>query len=164
MVSELESDIKNGKVYISTRFTPEGEAAYPKLLKVAIETGTEATLATSIDNPDFFKLLEANTSKTGIEDTRNVSDIAYLTFAEGEFNTYYMRGLCLHATNEGRTLEIYRAKEVGEARNESVVKIGTSIDAVTFLEELRSREANHFKYPVSGWLGGPNSGLSVKLI
>ncbi|MEO5645882.1 MAG: hypothetical protein ABIQ91_00190 [Candidatus Paceibacterota bacterium] len=163
MISEIEKDIENGKLYTSKRFTEEGKAAYPELLKEAARTGTEESLAESINKPEYFKDRELSTSKTGTTYSKDVSDIAYLTFAEGEFNKYYMRALCIRANTEHKSLEIYRAKEVDTSRAESASKIGDTIDPTAFLEDLRNLETNNFKYPASGWSGGANSGLSVKL-
>jgi hypothetical protein len=81
--------------------------------------------------------------------------------AEGEFNRFYVRGLCLRAIDEGiDRLVIYRAKAVEEPRPDSNRRIGRSVNPRTLLDDLR-RNAG-----VDTALGippGPNSGLSVKL-
>ncbi len=163
MLSEVERDEKTGTVYTSTRFTTEGITAYSSLLKESITRGTETSLAESLNKPQFFKSTETSTTKTGASYTKGVSDIAYLTFAEGEFNKYYMRALSLRAISENRNLEIYRAKEVENHQPDSDAKIGESINADDFLKDLQELQVNNFTYPASGWSRKPNSGLSVKL-
>ena len=83
--------------------------------------------------------------------------------AEGEFNRYYIRGLCRRAQEEGITeLVIYRGKEVRKPRPESQAKIGTRISVDHLLEALRSHDfvsvEEAFAVP-----SGPNSGLTAQL-
>jgi hypothetical protein len=163
MLAEVERDEENKNLYPSKRFTDEGVAAYPSLLKEAIEHGTEASLAESLDKPEFFKEREMSTTKAGVPYSKEVSDIANLTYAEGEFNNYYMRALSLRAISEGGTLEIYRAKEVESPRTDSELKIGDSINPTDFLQDLRDLQKNNFNYPATGWSRGANSGISVKM-
>jgi hypothetical protein len=83
------------------------------------------------------------------------------TLAEGEFNRFYIRGLCRRAIEEQiPNLVIYRAKEVSNPRPESEEKIGKSISAQTLLTDLRTHLGID---TVLGLPAGPNSGLSVKL-
>jgi hypothetical protein len=83
------------------------------------------------------------------------------TLAEGEFNRFYIRGLCVRALAEGITeLVIYRAKQVENPRSESTAKIGLKISAQALLTDLR---ANPGVDTALGLPPGPNSGLSVKL-
>ena len=58
--------------------------------------------------------------------------------AEGEFNRFYIRGLCLRAIASGIVdLVIYRAKQVANPRSDSALKIGTTINAQALLDYLR---------------------------
>jgi hypothetical protein len=81
--------------------------------------------------------------------------------AEGEFNRFYIRGLCRRALGAGiAQLIIYRAKTVGSPRAESELRIGATLDPTELLQDLRANIA------VETCLGvppGPNSGLCVKL-
>lgn len=91
-----------------------------------------------------------------------LADVPYTaadTLAEGEFNRFYIRGLCLKAI-EGNThaLIVYRAKAVTNARSESERKIGTSVLPQSLLNDLRS----HIGLDTAlGLPPGPNSGLSL---
>lgn len=51
------------------------------------------------------------------------------TMAEGEFNVYYARGVCIRAiaeTGSDATVTIYRARESANARSASIALIGTT--------------------------------------
>jgi hypothetical protein len=81
--------------------------------------------------------------------------------AEGEFNRFYARGLCLRAIAEGiPTVTVYRAKEVNNPRPESEALIGTHVSAEQLLQDLRQHTGTDTDL---GLPGGPNSGLSVRL-
>ena len=88
---------------------------------------------------------------------KDVPYTANETLAEGEFNTYYIRGLCARVIEEKEgQLEIYRAKEVDDPRPESQVMLGQLVDAMQLLTILRNPESNFKAIPK------PNSGLSVR--
>ncbi|MGH8076994.1 MAG: hypothetical protein ACREPE_06675, partial [Lysobacter sp.] len=76
----------------------------------------------------------------------------------------YIRGLALRAIDAGDTeLMIYRGKNVDRPRIESEAKIGTTISVVIALEALRANDFVTIDV-VLGIPGGPNSGLSCKLL
>jgi hypothetical protein len=83
------------------------------------------------------------------------------TLAEGEFNRYFVRGLCRRAMANGiPRLEVYRAKAVENPRPESEARIGHLIDPEAVLIDLRASQG------VETALGippGPNSGITVKI-
>lgn len=85
---------------------------------------------------------------------------AHLTLAEGEFNRYYMRGLCLRAIEEKiPMLIIERVKGVLNPRASSQRRLGASVDPNQLLADLRQyKEETVLEVP-----GGPNSGISVRL-
>jgi hypothetical protein len=86
---------------------------------------------------------------------------AHEMLAEGEFNRFYIRALCLRAIEDGVSeVIVYRAKDVEHARSESQQKIGSRVAAELLLRDLRTHVG------VDTALGlppGPNSGLSVHL-
>lgn len=83
--------------------------------------------------------------------------------AEGEFNRYYIRGLCMRAKAEGKThLVIYRGKQVRQPRPESEAKIGTSVAVDQLLPMLRQNDFVTIEDAI-GVPGGPNSGLTCGL-
>jgi hypothetical protein len=83
------------------------------------------------------------------------------TLAEGEFNRYYVRGVCRRALEEGwRDVVVYRAKQPQRPRPQSEALLGLRLNARELLQELRERkdDSSHLVIPP-----GPNSGLSVRL-
>ena len=81
--------------------------------------------------------------------------------AEGEFNRFYVRGLCRRAIEDDiHGLIVYRAKAVAVPRPGSEEKIGTSVDPTAILADLRVAIGVE---PALGMPPGPNSGLTVKL-
>lgn len=83
------------------------------------------------------------------------------TLAEGEFNRFYVRGLCLRAIEKGiPEMEVYRGKPVRQPRPESKAMIGKRISAQILLEDLRQSPGVE---PALGLPPGPNSGLTVRL-
>lgn len=86
---------------------------------------------------------------------------AHQMLAEGEFNRFYIRALCLRAIeDEHPQVVVYRAKAVTNARSASEQMIGQNMPAEAVLRDLRERPG------VDTALGlppGPNSGLSVRL-
>ena len=84
--------------------------------------------------------------------------------AEGEFNRYYLRGLCLRAVNEGVPfLVVYRGKDVDQPRPESQAKVGARVPVDALLETLRRNDFVTVEDAVGGVPGGPNSGLTCRL-
>jgi hypothetical protein len=83
------------------------------------------------------------------------------TLAEGEFNRFYARGLCRRAIDEGKPkVQVYRAKQVVNARSESEALLGQSLPADKLLEDLRASVGTD---TALGLPPGPNSGLSIRL-
>jgi hypothetical protein len=86
---------------------------------------------------------------------------AHEMLAEGEFNRFYIRALCLRAIEDGiPDVVVYRAKPVENPRSESQQKIDEHVSPEALLRDLRIHPG------VDTALGlppGPNSGLSVRL-
>ncbi len=120
MLAEVEVDITGDRLYTSTRFTPGGVAQCPDLLREAVRNGNDDSLAASLWAAGAFA--EHEVGRRGPKTFRKrVPTNAAQTFAESEFNRFYLRGLCLRATAEGLPyVEVYRAKAVEDPRPESV--------------------------------------------
>lgn len=160
MVSEVENDRAAGTLYMSSRLNSHGHQEYPNLLKEAAERHDDAWLATQLATSGVFKGAEPGVAWGHPAMTR-MDRTAPMTLAEGEFNRFYMRGLCLYAIeNDIPELEVYRAKEVTSQRSESQAKIGNRIDPQVLLDDCRALVGAH---PKTGLPGGPNSGLSVRI-
>ncbi len=161
MVEEIDRDIATGKLYLSSRLSARGLDAYQKLLREAAGSGSEVGLAAQISAAGRLNTTEIKRTPSGGQTSAAVPVTAAETLAEGEFNRFYLRGLCRLAIERGiAQVEVYRAKHVQNARSASRAKIGTHVNAETLLEDLRR---NVGLDTALGLPGGPNSGLSARL-
>ncbi|HPF37087.1 MAG TPA: hypothetical protein P5081_11880 [Phycisphaerae bacterium] len=159
MLLEFRRDIREGSLYVSPRLSPAGRSVYHNLMRDAIESGSPESLALALGSPRYFNVMELRRTMTGTPERVRVPSTAALTLAEGEFNRFYIRGLCRRAIDDGvRRLIIYRAKAVHDPRGESQQYIGEAIDPVTLLQDLRDNLDTRSGAPM-----GPNSGLSVRI-
>lgn len=161
MLEEIESDIASPqRFYISPRLSNIGRNDYPLLLKQAVESQNDEWLANQLQQNGRLNETEQRRTKNGITNAK-VPYNAHEMLAEGEFNRFYIRGLCRRAIEEGSNeLVVYRAKEVANPRIESQAKIGTRVNAQSLLNDLRTHPGVD---TALGLPAGPNSGLSVKL-
>lgn len=161
MLEELDLDVGNGTLYLSPRLSEVGVRDYEALLREAIRTGDDVSLADSLRSHGRMKSTEQRRKPKGGVTTARVPVTAAETLAEGEFNRFYARGLCRRALEDGiRELVVYRAKEVRDPRPESVAMIGQRMDPTALLEDLRAHPGVELAL---GLPAGPNSGLSVRL-
>jgi hypothetical protein len=159
MLKESDLDLTKGVLYHSKRFSENGKKLYPQLLKEAILSGNQETLAHNLKNLDCFLESEQRKTKTGFI-TAKVPENASETFSESEFNRFYIRALCLRAMETEQLVKVYRAKFSEHPRPESEAMIGKIIDPAKLLEDLRT---NIGVDTALGLPAGPNSGLSVFL-
>lgn len=160
MLEEIEFDISNDKLYLSKRFNENGIRLYSDLLKQVVLEGNEQSLAMALRKNNCFKTHEERKTKTGVT-LAKVPETAPETLAEGEFNRFYIRGLCLRVINDGGILEVYRAQESGKPRQTSEDLLGSTVDPQKTLDDLRE---NIGIDTILGLPPGPNSGLSVKIV
>jgi len=161
MLDEVNFDVSKRTLYLSKRLTEQGKQNYAGLLKKAVQKYDDAWLGNEIRGRDYMRSSEERKKPKGGFTIARVPATAADTLAEGEFNRFYARGLCLRAIEDNiEKLIIYRAKEVRNPRPESEQMIGREIDAKALLEDLRQ---NPGVEPALGLPPGPNSGLSVRL-
>jgi hypothetical protein len=158
MVEEVDTATSTGNLYFSKRFNEKGNVRWPSLLREAVADYTEHWLAYQIEAEELMKELEGSHTRLGGYTVKHVPHTAAETLADGQFNRFYILGVCRHALDEGhKMVRVYRAKQSQEPRPESDALIGTSISAQEILDSLR---------PVQSSLGHqllkPNSGLSVQ--
>lgn len=156
MLIEVDTAIKESRLYFSKRLNEHGRKLYPQLLHEAVASGTEETLAAALKQHNCFNATE----KQGAV-TRRVPENAHTTFAEGEFNAFYMRGICHRAIGEGHMVEVYRAKQSVEPRNTSKLIEGNQEDPHRVLLLLRNSTDGSQRGP--SLPAGSNSGLSLRL-
>lgn len=159
MLAELDRDLAADALYISKRLTPDGARLYPQMLREAFSEGDDETLANDLARPCVMATFETS-QRHGRPYSKRVPVGAERSLAEGEFNRFYIRALCLNVLAfGGDALVVSRAKEVRNPRAASESRIGARIDARALLEDLR---ANVGLETALGVPGGPNSGLSVR--
>lgn len=156
MLQEFNHDIDRDNCYTSKRFHEIGKSCFLEIMPKHLLEGTDDTLAEELRNNDCFVTHEAR--GTGMV---KVPVTAAQTFAEGEFNRFYIRGVCLIAIEENKELEVYRARPSLNPRIESERLIGTSVDPGRLLIDLRENKGID---TALGLPNGPNSGLSVKAL
>jgi hypothetical protein len=161
MLTELDSELEADTLYISNYLSTVGRERYPELLREAIENGNDDSLAAALMESGIFDSHHQRRNPRGGFIRAKVPHTANATLAEGEFNRFYLRGLCLRAIAEGITeIEIYRARSSSQPRPESQAMIGRRLDAGELLADLR---ANNFVDTALRLPPGPNSGLSGRI-
>lgn len=171
MLAEVDWDETREKLYLSPRLTERGRRDWPELLKDAIRVGNEVSLAERLRGSGRLRETESRTLRTrpgrgrggwGMTQEVKVPGTAAATLSEGEFNRFYIRGLCLRALEAGIVeVVVYRAMTVEKPRPESIRLVGCRLRAAELLSDLRGHWDGGeptFRVP-----GGPNSGLSIKL-
>ncbi len=160
MQKEVDLDMSRGALYISSRLNPQGIEKYPSLLKEAIQSHEDAWLADELRCTNCMNATEERRKRGGGFSTVRVPITAPETLAEGEFNRFYARGLCIRAIEDGiAELVVCRGKQVMQPRPESEAMIGKRILAKMLLEDLRKSQGVE---PALGLPPGPNSGLTVR--
>jgi hypothetical protein len=163
MVEELQLDISLNKLYQGKRLTPYGLQDWPDALKSAFEVGNDVTLTNWLAHPGRLEAFEEYTLK-GITRSRHVPVTAAQTFAEGEFNRFYIRAVCRQAMNT-RTgvVTAYRARYSENPRPESIAIDGRQFNAEAVLNDLWENTSVDGISTALGMPPGPNSGMSVHL-
>jgi len=161
MVEELDWSLESGNLYISPRLTEEGVREWPALLREALLKHDDSWLANELRKRNLIRKMEQRKTRSGFTLAR-VPRTAPDTLAEGEFNRFYIRGLCrLVIESGGAEIEVYRGKEVATPRPSSQAMIGQRLPAQQLLESLRESQG------VDSALGlppGPNSGLTIRKV
>lgn len=156
MLIEVEQAITTSQLHLSQRFTAQGQERYLDLLREAVRTGDEGSLAIALQQQQCFAEREPYGSST-----RRVPINAARTFAEGQFNAFYMRGICHRAIQVGSQVEVYRAQEVVSARPASTYQENQQLDPQQTLRLLRHSPSGRNRGSVVP--AGFNSGLSLRL-
>ena len=161
MLSEVDADVAAETLYFGSYLSDEGRADYESLLKEAVTSGDDSSLEAAFGTAGRMARTTQRRKPRGGYTTAKVPVTAPQTLAEGEFNRFYLRALCLRANEDAiESLLIYRAKVVQNPRAASEARIGTSVEAAALLEDLR---ANPGVDTALGLPSGPNSGLSARL-
>jgi hypothetical protein len=147
--------------YESPRIHPHLLDTWKQLFIEGIKAHDDDWIAAETDRRSLLKSHEERKKPSGGYITAKVPHNAAQQLAEGEFNRFYLRGICARAIAEGKThLRIYRGKEVRNPRLESEAKIGSLVSASDLLSELRNSD---FVDNALGLPAGPNSGLTAEI-
>ena len=160
MLEELDHDERGpGEIFLSPRLSRSGAARYPALLRTALAEGSDVSLEHALRMPGVLKTEESSRTRTGRPIVKRVPVNAATMIAEGEFNRYYIRGLCARALTEGGgDLVVYRARASRNPRPASQAKIGMRLAPDVLLDDLRQSIGRE-----PSVLPEINSGLSVRL-
>lgn len=155
MLEEIVEDVEHGALYTSKRMTPVGVVAYQRLVFQALGSHNEVWLADQLSVPSYWQDSEV---RDGV--LVGVPVTAVETFAFGEFNRFYCRGLGSRAVAEGiEELEVYRARSAKNPRPESEDLIGHRFPSTMIRDDIRQNFGRQTAFGV----GGPNSGLSLRI-
>ena len=160
MLREVEVDLSRGNLYLSPRLNENGRRNYASLLKEAIRHYNDAWLAVQLAKDDCMAAFEQR-NQNGVLRTIKVPVNAPNVLSEGEFNRFYIRGVCARVIDEGSNeVEVYRGKSVKSPRPESQAMIGKKLPAAALLKDLRASIGVDTTF---GLPSGPNSGLTVRI-
>lgn len=161
MHGEVNFDFENAKIYYS-KFLKNGlQDKWDEILLSAVNEYDEAWLEKQIEVNQILVNSYERKKPSGGFTIAKVPYTAPQTLAEGEFNRFYCRGLCARAIEEDKMVQVYRGKQVSNARSASEAMIGKVVDPRALLEDLRVNIGvdSAFRLPA-----GPNSGLTIKLV
>jgi hypothetical protein len=163
MLDEMEYDIAHNQLHISPFLSGQGQRDYPDLLREALGSGNDESLAQDLRiHRRILRTLPRRQPKAGGYSIAATPENAAEVLAESEFYRYYIRGLARRAIEDGiNELVIYRAKPVRNPRPESEARVETALSPEELLEDLRAHPGD--EPPTLGVPSGPNSGLSVRL-
>ena len=100
MLQEIDGDVKAGQLYLSKRFTDKGIQDYESLLREATQHHDAQWLAAQLNTANRMRSGEVSHSKKGTPYVKKTPFGDHETTAFGEFNRYYIRGLCARAIDE----------------------------------------------------------------
>jgi len=159
MIEEIKNAQKTNNLYFSKRFNSKGNMRWPELIVESAVSHDEHWLAYMVEAEGLMKDYETASKPTGGYTTKHVPSTAAETLADGQFNRFYIIGVCRRAIMDGKTqVTVYRAKERAEQRSESNALVKKTMDAEKLIKELRSVQTS-----LGHELLKPNSGLSVKM-
>ena len=157
MILEIERDLEDDTIYISSHLQEGAKGSWTELMKQAASQNDDDWLTGRIERSGILKTHTfRNSAKSGLIQVK-VPHIAAMTNGEGQFNQFYIRALCIRADAEGFDLEVYRAKDVANPRDDAY-PIGSKVDPLQLLEDLRGNKG------VGSTIAQPNSGRSVRLV
>jgi hypothetical protein len=143
MVEAIEEASLTGNIYPSTRFNQKGKDQWLALLTLAARSHNEHWLAYQLESGGMMKDFEGAHTPSGGYTTKHVPHSGAETIAEGQFNRFYILGLCKRARDEGIShLTVYRAKKSLKPRPESEALLGSYISVDEIENQLKETQAS----------------------
>jgi hypothetical protein len=140
MLKGFEAEETRGNPYRSIGLNDKGRAAFPDLMRTAINGGTELTLIDSLNDPSLWKPTEIDI-KNGVptEVPRHVLQSA-TRLGLGEFSVWYVHGLAGRLLDEGETqCQIYNGQPQEHDTVECSKFEGAIVSAKVIYDNLRAR-------------------------
>lgn len=157
MVEEILLAKDSDNLYYSARFNDHGNENWPDWLLSAAKGHDEQWLEHQLEAESSMKQFETKAKRKGGYTQAHVPETAAETFADVQFNRFYIAAICRRAMEDGKSaVRIYRARQRGKPRLESRALEGTLRDATSLLRQVRSRQGS-----LDCDLLKPNSGLSA---
>lgn len=157
MIQEIDRDVGDDTIYISKHLQDDAKDTWIELMKEAAGQNNDDWLTGKIELSGMLKTHTVRKSAKSDLIQVKVPHTAAMTNGEGQFNQFYIRALCLRADADGFDLEVYRAKDVANPRDDAY-PIGSRVNPSEILEELRATKG------VESTFAQPNSGRSVRLV
>ena len=161
MLKELSHYIQIDLLYISPRLNAKGVQMWPQILNDAFESYDDDWITATLHSNALLHSTESRNVGGRITVVKVPHNAAEM-LAEGEFNRFYIRGLCACIIAEGNdAVEVVRGKRVSKPRPESQALIGKHLPASNLLANLRNSIGVE---SVLGIPPGPNSGITIRRI
>jgi len=135
------AEYEQGGHYLSPRLNEGGRARWLGLLKDALQYHTDVWLERELVRRNCFQASEIVKSIMGGKTiTRAINkEQCAKTLAEGEFNRFFIRGLCMAAkARDYSHVIVVQGKLVANAAPESRKSVGNAVEIAPLLETLRN--------------------------
>ena len=171
MLEELEEDVREGRVVLNPLLTERGRAEYADLLAEALRHHDPSWLGSELRSGRRMHIaVEDADVRKGLPEELPVHEPDVL--AEGDFNRYYVRGMCRRALAEGidelRIVKltkgpyasfVYQSGGLPGDERERTVDVANRVDPKWLLEKLREDPDEEMDFGIPG---EPGSGLTVE--
>lgn len=105
--------------YQSKSMNQTGLAAFPDIMRAAIQSGNIESLTRDLSNSSLWNLSKSRKTKTGTADIPIKPEVEAKMVAHSEFNTIFTHGMARRLMEEGEEkCEVYRADRAHEPKCE----------------------------------------------
>jgi hypothetical protein len=173
MLMELDEDVREGRMVVSPLLTERGRGEYADLLAEALRHHDPYWLASELRSGGRMAIAveDADVQKLPPEELPVFEPDV---LAEGDFNRYYVRGMCRRALDEGiEELKIvkltkgphahfvFQAGDLPKEEREREMDVADRVEPRWLLEKLRQDPEAEMD---TGIPGEPGSGLTVEFL